>query len=132
MAPYTVQGIPIPKGSPDKVESTLGTPAGCCRVPRGPTSVQTDVVWTFLHQAPCRGLAAVLFPMLAYVQLQIPQPARTANVTDDTSLGQRLEGPTESKRHCVPSGGLIKLEVNPLRESVLCRHEWCTQRAGWP
>ena len=132
MVPYTKQEIPTPSGSPDKVKITLGTPPGYSRVPRGPTSVHTDVVWTTLHQAPCRGSAAVLFPMLAYVQLQIPQPARTANVTDDISPGQRLEGPTELKRHGGPAGGSIEFEFNSLRESVLCRHEWCTQGAGWP
>jgi len=30
-----------------------------------------------------------------------------------------------------PARGLIKLEINSLVESGLCRHQWCTQGAGW-
>jgi len=46
-------------------------------------------LWITLHEAPYSGSAAVLSPMLAYVDLQTPPPARPrpATVTDDISTG---------------------------------------------
>ena len=42
-------------------------------------------LWITLRKAPYSGSAAVLSPMLAYVDLQTPPPARPATVTDDIS-----------------------------------------------
>jgi len=43
--------------------------------------------WITLRKAPYSGSAAVLSPMLAYVDLQTPPPARPATVTYNISPG---------------------------------------------
>ena len=64
---YKAQGIPTVKGSPDKEGGR--------------------VFWITLREESYWGLMVILSPMLAYVELQTPPPARTATVTDDISPG---------------------------------------------
>jgi len=64
---YKAQGVPTVKGSPDKESGR--------------------VLWITLREESYWGSMAVLSPMLAYVELQTPPPARTATVTDDISPG---------------------------------------------
>ena len=61
---------------------------------------------------------AVLSPMLAYVELQTPPPARTATVTDRLVTGP-LGGPMGPRWDSSPAQGLIKLEVSLLGGSGL-------------
>jgi len=42
-----------------------------------------------------------------------------------------LGGPTGPRWDGGPAQGLIELEVSSLGGSRLCRHQWCTQGAGW-
>jgi len=63
---YTAHGIPIVKGFPDK---------GGGRV-----------LWIALCEELCWGSMSVLSPILVYVELQTPAPARIATVTNDISL----------------------------------------------